>query len=613
MASSSFRTSLSSLGLTILVACVAPADESDPSRAFLEGAGNDAIVVRDGETQPIYAYGEAVRESVWVEASIDSDGDGQPDRIALDIVRPKTAPGAKVAIVMEASPYYRIPSAKPAERAIPLGHRHWHDKYFVERGYATVEVEMQGTARSTGCPKTGGTEDTASIVAAIDWLNGRARAFYADGQPAVAGWSTGAVGMVGVSYNGTLPIAVAAEGVQGLKTIIPIAAISSWYDYARDDGIAYAGWDERYPQWLAEFVLSEEAKVACAASTTKLGDDAGDDTFDFTPFWEERDYRKNIDRITASVFIVHGLRDDNVKLRHFGRLWDGLQARNAPRKLWLHNDGHTDPVSLRPIVWKDTMHHWMDRWLYGIANDVMKEPVATIQRPNGSWEDHTSWPETGSVATPLYTSSENTLETQAAVDASTHTLTDDPLKTEVDLVSQPAVNQPFRLAYRGAPLTSPVRISGTPRAHVAASSDTTSTPFSVLLVDYGETSTWAPENLSLKELMEPTCTLSDIDRALNGCASPRRRLFATAPQVIVTRGSIDVKNRLSLTQSAPLTPGEIYEVEWDMQPADYVFAAGHRIGVVVSANNSEWAAVDPTAHQLSVSLDRTRVILPVAP
>ncbi|MEU5864380.1 CocE/NonD family hydrolase [Nonomuraea sp. NPDC047529] len=39
--------------------------------------------------------------------------------------------------------------------------------------------------------------------------------------------------MIGLSYDGTLAEAVAARG-EGLRTIVPEGAISSWYDYARD-------------------------------------------------------------------------------------------------------------------------------------------------------------------------------------------------------------------------------------------------------------------------------------------------------------------------------------------------------------------------------------------
>lgn len=37
--------------------------------------------------------------------------------------------------------------------------------------------------------------------------------------------------MIGKSWDATIANGVAATGVKGLKTIVPIAGISSWYDY----------------------------------------------------------------------------------------------------------------------------------------------------------------------------------------------------------------------------------------------------------------------------------------------------------------------------------------------------------------------------------------------
>ena len=37
--------------------------------------------------------------------------------------------------------------------------------------------------------------------------------------------------MIGKSCDGTIANGVAATGVEGLRTIVPIGAISSWYDY----------------------------------------------------------------------------------------------------------------------------------------------------------------------------------------------------------------------------------------------------------------------------------------------------------------------------------------------------------------------------------------------
>ena len=389
-----------------------PTDGGESDTLTTDARKLKSIVVANGETQAVYAYADAIRELVYVEAPMDSDGDGKLDRIALEIMRPKeTASGLKVATVMEASPYngeaFNARQGATAEQVSAVAEQRgfwgWYDEFFVPRGYAVVEVEMQGTTGSTGCPTTGGKEDTISVVAAIDWLNGRAKGFRADGTTAVASWSTGAVGMIGVSYNGTLPIAAASTGVVGLKTIVPIGAISSWYDYARDQGIGYAdGWDDRYPEWLANYVVSSAARKKCEAQLKKLGDDADDIGFDHTPFWAERNYRPRASQIKASVFVVHGLEDWNVKTHQFARLWYELQTNNVPRKIWLHRDGHIDPVSTRRTVWQKTIHHWMDKWLYDVDNTVMQEPMLDLQRPNGAWETEAMWPPEGTREVQLY-------------------------------------------------------------------------------------------------------------------------------------------------------------------------------------------------------------------
>ena len=42
--------------------------------------------------------------------------------------------------------------------------------------------------------------------------------------------------MIGTSYDGTLPIGAATLGVDGLKAIVPIAGVSSYYDHRRSYG-----------------------------------------------------------------------------------------------------------------------------------------------------------------------------------------------------------------------------------------------------------------------------------------------------------------------------------------------------------------------------------------
>src|SRR5690606_24632058 len=120
---------------------------------------------------------------------------------------------------------------------------------WVPRGFAVVHSEATGTGLSTGCPTVGGKPEEFAPKAVIDWLNGRAKGFTTvDGsEEVVATWTTGKVGMTGTSYNGTIPLAAATTGVEGLEAIIPIAPNTSYYHYYRSNGLI------RHPGgWLGE-------------------------------------------------------------------------------------------------------------------------------------------------------------------------------------------------------------------------------------------------------------------------------------------------------------------------------------------------------------------------
>jgi X-Pro dipeptidyl-peptidase len=112
------------------------------------------------------------------------------------------------------------------------------------------------------------------------------------------------------------------------------------------------------------------------------------------------------------------------------------------------------------------------------------------------------------------------------------------------------------------------------------------------------------------ELVANGCPMEDLRNRTN-CAAPKNKPPTEAPYVIVSLGSIDVKNRLSTVTSTPLTPGETYEVDWELQPVEYVVPAGHRVGLVLLANMKFYVALDSLAAGVSVRLDDTHVTLPV--
>ncbi|MFS8096735.1 CocE/NonD family hydrolase [Lentzea alba] len=554
----------------------------------------------------------AVTETVYVESTIDSDADGKLDRIAADVMRPDTA--EKVPIVMEASPYYGLGAEMVSN--VPRGFKRWYDEYFVPRGYAVVEMEMQGTSRSSGCPTTGGPEDTASVRAVVDWLNGRAKAFYADGRPAVASWSTGNVGMLGVSYNGTLPNAAAAAAIPGVKTIVPIAAISSWYEYSRDQGIAYRGAHSKdYPTYLANYVVSAAQKARCKPVMDRLAREDGDESYDYTSFWKARDYRPTASKVSASVFVVHGQSDWNVKPSQFGRWWQSLADRGVARKIWLHRGGHLDPISFRQAEWQRVMGLWMDHWLKGVDNGIMREPQADVQKPDGSWEQHAAWPQPGVADTKLYfgpAAGGFAGSLTSVPGAGTQRLGDNANLSESAMMANPELTDSRRLVYVTAPLKQAARLSGEVRVTARVSSNRPSTPLTALLVDYGPSTQAVLTDRSPIQLSTETCTRTDL-RDRTGCARPPDVSVQAVTATMLTRGSIDAKNRQSLESSVPLPTNGSADVSWRLHARDALIPAGHRIGIVIVTNHSGYVATDTGAAGISldVSLGASSVVLPI--
>src|SRR5258708_18371824 len=74
----------------------------------------------------------------------------------------------------------------------------------------------------------------------VDWINGRAKGFMSptgNEEVSATSWSTGKVGMIGTSYEGTLPLAAATTGVAGLEVVMPVSPNTSYYHYYRSNGL----------------------------------------------------------------------------------------------------------------------------------------------------------------------------------------------------------------------------------------------------------------------------------------------------------------------------------------------------------------------------------------
>jgi len=574
-------------------------------------------VIEAGQAQVVPAFADStswIRQQLWVETSVDTDGDGRLDRVHVTVVRPAAAAsaGLRIPVVYETSPYYagtanvreilwnvehELGAAPPARGAPPaVAFRPDRDRIsnshvgqWVPRGFAVVHSESPGTGLSQGCPTMGGANESLAPKAVVDWLNGRARGFTTlDGMEEVrADWASGKVGMTGTSFNGTLPLAAATTGVQGLQAIIPIAPNTSYWHYYRSYGLirspgGYLGEDI---DSLYDYVHSGNPERREFCNTTVRADMlARMDRIDgnWNDFWAERDYALQLDSLQAAVLMAHAWNDWNVMPEHSVRVIEGLKARGTPLQMYFHQGGHGGAPPF------EMMNRWFTRYLLDVENNVEEDPRAWIVREGDDRLEPTpyeDYPHPDAAPVSLFPGGNgegmgslglSVARAGEGVAPRIQTIQDDVRSgTGSDLAQ--AATSPHRLVFATAELSEAVHISGTAELTVRLAATAPRVNLSAWLVQLP----WeAPE--------------------------PRQPNFN-----IITRGWADPTNAQSLTETELLVPGAFRTVRFTLQPDDQIIPAGKRIALVLFSSDPEFTLWPEAGAELSFDLDGVTLTLPI--
>ena len=570
-------------------------------------------VFKDGQAQIVEAFNndaDWIRHDLWVETDFNTDGDTTKDRMHVSVTRPKQTEteGLKLPVIYVTSPYFagvagdvdglfwdvnhelgEMPKTKRVHPEVQRrGKRpvisNSHTKKWIPRGYIVVHSSSPGTGLSDGAPTVGGPNESLAPKSVIEWLCGKRKGYTSrtGTEEVKAFWSTGKVGMTGTSYNGTLPLAAATTGVEGLEAIIPIAPNTSYYHYYRSNGLVrspggYLGEDIDV---LYDFIHSgDESKRAFNNKTirdTEMMNGMDRITGDYNDFWAGRDYLNQMSNMKAALLMSHGFNDWNVMPEHSYRIYKAAQDLGLPTMVYYHQNGHGGPP---PI---ELMNRWFTKYLHGIDNGVEKETNRSfIVRENNSRQNPTAYKDYPNPDAKMVTFSLSG-DGQSVGSLSTSkptkqiaSLIDDVNYSGKELATAKESNH--RLLYVSPTLTEDVHISGISEIQISVSSSKEAANLSIWLV-----------SLPWEEGKSIPITNN-----------------------IITRGWADPQNHKSLTESEDLEPGKFYNLNFKLQPDDQIIRKGQQIGLMIFSSDKDFTLHPEPGTELSIDLKKTILKLPV--
>lgn len=608
---------------------------------------------------------DCIFEKVYVETPVDTDGDGKLDLIAVYITRPvSTLTGEKVPAVYVANPYmmtcnddgYKPHDVNGEVKVYPQQNITKEDitydfsktrtvqpkfvretagfaetaeteridldciselyGYLNQKGYASVFSGGPGTLGSEGFTLTGSEEEILAFKSVIDWLNGRCRAFTnkTDNIEIKASWCTGNVAMSAKSYLGTMCIGVAATGVEGLKTIIPEAGISNWYDYYRCNGLNLPAleWQGDDLDTLAKYCFSREKDANESKSLIeeyyrvadeKLTKPQDRESANYNLFWDERNYLNRIDNFKASVFIIHGLNDWNVKTNQCCPLFRLLEEKGIERKMMLHQGEHVYVYDLEGAATLPLIERWLDHYLKGVDNGIENESKVLVESniDQFKWMESDTWPPANMEYAAYPVNSDRKEVITDDINATVYDKTKDNQKEWLDelvLSESEAYKNRIKILWdpfeEYAAASSELRISGTVKVGFNAQLDRGTAVLSAMLVDLGK-----------------DCRITAEEVKLDEDGTYRFGLESEPSEFkVISRGWLNAQNRSTIWSKETLEIGKTYSYRFDMVPTDYTLKAGHKLALILYGIDAQETQRPDTVTNITIDLASLDVKVP---
>jgi putative CocE/NonD family hydrolase len=465
----------------------------------------------------------------------------------------------------------------------------------VRAGYVIVAQDTRGRFASEG-EFTPFDNEWNDGVDTIEWATRQA-------------WSTGKVGMYGVSYQGLTQWQAAAGNPSALAAIAPAQSFMHWHPYR---GGAFmlsvaAGWTttQGLPGELERQVALGRATNEELEEVRRAEDDLksiyshlpGLDVPLFAgrvpyyadwlshpthdAYWQNKGPQNAFEQITVPALILAGWYDYFLAedLKNYTSMRDrsgSEQSRRSTRLIigpWSHGNfwafypdrDYASVAGQAAIDLTGTQIEWFDHWLKESDNNAEAgKPVRLYVMGTNVWRDEEDWPLPDTRYTPYYLHNNpavgfGAVSTEATGAESHATFMYDPHDPVPSLSPATFADGPFAdladqrpvedrsdvICYTSPPMEQPLEVTGPIQLVLYASSSALDTDFTGKLVDVSP----------------------------DGHAD------------LLTDGILRARYHRSLSDPELLEPGRIYEFRIDIGATANVFLPGHRIRLEVSSSN----------------------------
>jgi putative CocE/NonD family hydrolase len=482
--------------------------------------------------------------------------------LSADVYRPDAE--GKFPVLLNRTPYTKPGSFRSA-------------RYFVERGYVFVALDVRGRGDSDGkfVPYRNDGQDGYD---AVEWC-------------AAQPWSTGKVGTLGGSYNGRIQWLTAVLQPPHLTTMIVLVTpadpfvewptgtqlpmMISWHHFTAghvSQSMDAVDWN-KIQRHLPLYTMDE----AVGRPSRNWKEDLDHPVLD--DYWEAIRYQNKFDRVKVPVLHISGWYDDeqiSTPLNFIGMTTRGpLDVRDKQKLMmgpWPHAINSTSKladIDFGPGAVIDLNGYWLrwfDYWLKGKDTGILSEPpVRVFVMGENKWTDENEWPIGRTRWTKYYIHSQGranslfgdgTLSETPPGGEPSDSYTNDPEKP-VPFITEPSFAQigsaeDYRpverrddvLIYTSEPLAEDLTVCGPIKVELHASASAKDADFMGLLIDV-----W-PEGYA--------------QRLIDGMVRARYR---------------DGMDKASLIE-----PGKIYAYTLDLWNTCQTFKKGHRIRLQLASS-----------------------------